>query len=150
MEAGGLEAVLARLDVQEQPKPARPVGITPEPLRSYLGGEVTDVDWRNLTTGLADFRIMKRGKSVVRLLKATAGTSVYEHTHQGEEVTLILTGGLGDHTGQYHRGDVQTMTDQYHVPTALPGEDCIVLAVTSAPLKFKDPRAQLFATLKRF
>jgi len=150
LDAKSLDAVMARLDTQEQRKPMRAAGVTPEPLRSYLDGEVTDVNWRRIAGGLSDFRIMKRGKSVARLLKATPGTYVYEHTHKGEEVTLILTGGLTDHTGDYHRGDVQTMTDEYHVPTALPGEDCIVLAVTTAPLKFKDPRAQLFAKLKRF
>lgn len=150
VDANSLDAVLARLDAQEQRKPTRARGVTPEPLRSYLGGELADVNWRHLAGGLWDFRIMKRGKSVARLLKATPGTAVYEHTHEGEEITLILTGGLTDHTGQYHRGDVQSMTDEYHLPTALPGDDCIVLAATTAPLKFKDPRAQLFAKLKRF
>jgi putative transcriptional regulator len=150
LAANSLDKVLARLNGQEQKKPARPAGVTPEPLRSYLGGEVTDVNWRHIRGGLSDFTIMKRGKSVARLLKATANTAVYEHTHKGEEVTLILTGGLTDHTGDYHRGDVQTMTDEYHVPTALPGEDCIVLAVTTAPLRFRNWRAQLFAKWKRF
>jgi putative transcriptional regulator len=145
-----LDKVLARLNGQEQKKAARPAGITPEPLRSYLGGEVTDINWRHLRGGLSDFTIMKRGKSVARLLKATPNTAVYEHTHKGEEVTLILTGGLADHTGDYHRGDVQTMTDEYHVPTALPGEDCIVLAVTTAPLQFRSWQAQIFAKWKRF
>ena len=42
------------------------------------------------------------------------------------------------------------MTNEYHVPTALPGEDCIVLAVTTAPLKFRTLSAQLFAKWKRF
>lgn len=150
--ANSLDAVLARLGAQEQAGPARRQGggVTPEPLRSYLGGEVTDVKWRHLVSGLSDFRIMKRGGSIVRLLKAAPGTCVYEHTHKGEEVTLILTGGLTDHTGDYHRGDVQTMTEEYHLPTALPGEDCIVLAVTTAPLKFKNLSAHLFAKWKRF
>ncbi len=151
VDARGLEAVLSRLDGQEQPKAARPAGVTPEPLRSYLGGELTDVKWRRLTAGISDYRIMKRGKSVARLLKATAGTAISQHTHKGEEITLILTGGLGDHTGQYHRGDVQSMTPaDLHEPTALPGEDCIVLAVTDAPLKFTSPVMALFAKVLRF
>ncbi|HEY1707740.1 MAG TPA: ChrR family anti-sigma-E factor [Rhizomicrobium sp.] len=150
MSAGGLDAVMARLNGQEQPKAPQAQGLTPEPLRSYLGGEVTDVNWRHIAGGLADYRIMTRGKSVARLLRARPGTAVYEHTHAGEEVTLIMTGGLSDHTGEYHRGDVQTMTDEYHVPTALPDEDCIVLAVTNAPLRFRKLHAKLFAKLKRF
>ncbi|HEX2590831.1 MAG TPA: ChrR family anti-sigma-E factor [Rhizomicrobium sp.] len=150
VEASSLDRVLARLNGQEIRKAAKPVGITPEPLRSYLGAEVTDVDWRHLAGGISEYRIMQRGRSVVRLLKARPSSFVYEHTHKGEEVTLILTGGLTDHTGAYHRGDVQTMTNEYHVPTALPGEDCIVLAVTTAPLRFRDWRAQLFAKWKRF
>jgi putative transcriptional regulator len=150
IDANGLNEIFARLGGQEQPKPAHTQGSTPEPLRAWLGGDVTDVKWRHIVGGLSEFRIMQRGPSIVRLLRATPGTCVYEHTHKGEEVTLVLTGGLTDHTGDYHRGDVQTMTEEYHVPTALPGEDCIVLAVTTAPLRFKDWRAHLFAKWKRF
>ena len=148
--SNSLDAVMARLNGQEQPAPPKAQGVTPEPLRSYLGSEMADVDWRHIARGLSDYRIMKRGKSVARLLRARPGTAVHEHTHVAEEVTLIMTGGLTDHTGQYHRGDVQTMTDEYHVPTALPGEDCIVLAVTTAPLRFRKLGAQLFAKYKRF
>jgi putative transcriptional regulator len=148
--SSSLDAVMARLNGQEQPAPPRAQGVTPEPLRSYLGGDVTDVGWRHIAGGLADYRIMTRGRSVARLLRAKPGSAVLEHTHDGEELTLIVTGGLSDHTGQYHRGDVQTMTDEYHVPTALPGEDCIVLAVTSAPLRFRKFYAKLFAKYLRF
>jgi putative transcriptional regulator len=150
MSTKGLDAVMARLNGQEQPRPAQPQGVTPEPLRSYLGGEMADVGWRHIAGGLSDYRIMTRGRSVARLLRAKPGSAVLEHTHDGEELTLIMTGGLSDYTGVYHRGDVQTMTDEYHVPTALPGEDCIVLAVTTAPLRFRKFYAQLFAKYLRF
>lgn len=152
MAAGGLEQTLARLQGQDRPKPRVAVsGLTPEPLRSYLGAEVTDVAWRKITRGISEYRIVERGGSVARLLRATPGTAVSEHTHMGEELTLVLTGGLTDHTGQYHRGDVQTATaDIVHEPTALAGEDCIVLAVTDAPLKFSSPAIALFAKMMRF
>jgi len=151
--ANSLDRVMARLDAQQAmvAKPRVAQGVTPEPLRSYLGSDVTDVKWRKITAGISEYRILKRGRSVARLLKATPGTAVSQHTHLGEEMTLILTGGLADHTGEYHRGDVESGSPELtHEPTALPGEDCIVLAVTDAPLKFKRLPIALFAKLMRF
>lgn len=153
ISAAGLDHVLARLDAQEAPRvqPRRAQGNTPEPLRSYLGGEITDVKWRRITSGISEYNIMRRGKSVARLLKAKPGATVAEHTHEGEELTLVLTGGLGDHTGEYHRGDVQTATPELmHIPTALAGEDCIVLAATDAPLRFKSLPMAIFAKVLHF
>jgi putative transcriptional regulator len=152
LAASSIDSVLARLDGQvTRAQPLRPQGQTPEPLRSYLGGDLSDVKWRKITSGISEHRILSRGNSIARLLKARPGSAVAEHTHKGEELTLVLTGGLGDHTGEYHRGDVQTATPELmHVPTALPGEDCIVLAATDAPLRFKSLPMAIFAKVLRF
>ena len=51
--------------------------------------------------------------------------------------TVVLQGGYTDVTGQYGPGDFQlTDASLTHSPVADPGEDCINLAVTTAPLKF--------------
>jgi putative transcriptional regulator len=60
-----------------------------------------------------------------------------EHGHGGLELTLVLQGAFADGDERFQRGDVETedATDQ-HVPVAEPGQTCICLAATDAPLRF--------------
>jgi putative transcriptional regulator len=54
------------------------------------------------------------------------------------ELTLVLQGAFQDEDGYYGRGDIEIASqDVYHTPVADISEDCICLAVTDAPLKFK-------------
>ena len=65
------------------------------------------------------------------------------HTHRGLEFTLVLSGAFSDTTGRYARGDMQEADDSLdHQPWAEPGEDCICLAITEAPLRFKSLAAR--------
>jgi putative transcriptional regulator len=63
---------------------------------------------------------------------------VPEHTHQGLELTLVLSGAFSDSTGHYAAGDLQEADNEIqHQPRADAGKDCICLAITEAPLLFK-------------
>ena len=114
-------------------------GVLPEPLRSYVGGDVDTLKWRKLGPGAYQFPIVtgdKRAK--VRLLRIPAGKPVPEHTHGGRELTVVLAGSFRDGTDVFYRGDFEEADeDLMHQPIANEGEDCICLAVTDAPLKFK-------------
>ncbi|HYD98947.1 MAG TPA: ChrR family anti-sigma-E factor, partial [Alphaproteobacteria bacterium] len=71
-----------------------------------------------------------------RLLRVHAGTAMPQHTHDGEELTLVLCGAFRDETGRYARGDLAVTDSEIdHQPVAEPGEACICLAVTDAPLR---------------
>jgi putative transcriptional regulator len=138
-----LESVLARLD-DTTPLPAtlKPVSGSaarvPEPLRSYIGGGFDSVHWTKITSGIAFKPIMKIGKARVQLIRSKPGHGVGTHTPRGEELTLVLAGGYTDATGHYTSGDLQSTTPEIlHRPLADNGEDCIVLAVSDAPLKFQ-------------
>lgn len=75
--------------------------------------------------------------TIVRLLKIPAGKPVPEHGHRGRELTLVLAGSFGDSVSVFKRGDVELADDELtHQPIAAPGEDCICLAITEAPLRF--------------
>ena len=63
-------------------------------------------------------------------------------------MTLVLAGAFSDATGDYRRGDLQEADDSLeHKPHAAPGDDCICLAVTDAPLRFKSVAARLLQPL---
>lgn len=129
--------------VRQTVHPGRPV--LPEPLRSYVGGDVSDAKWQRLGLGAYQAAIPLEGASeVARLLRIPAGRPVPEHTHRGQELTLVLAGAFDDVTGHYARGDLQDADETLaHQPHAAPGMDCICLAVTDAPLRFSNFAARL-------
>lgn len=112
--------------------------LLPQPLRGYAGGDAAELGWRAVGGGIRQIRLKTPGKGAkARLLSITAGTRVPEHSHGGEELTLVLAGSLYDRGEWYRRGDVD-MADAsvLHRPAAGPEEDCICLAVADARLKF--------------
>lgn len=139
---GALAATLARLDEPPSPRSASPRPSrdgTPAPLRAFLGRDLSDLRWRRIGPRLAYLPLMRRGALRMRLLRGAPGTEVGVHSHRGQEYTLVLRGGFTDATGSYGPGDFQAATpDLSHNPVADPGEDCINLAVTTAPLCFEN------------
>jgi putative transcriptional regulator len=136
---------LSRLTGSEEVKveslPQRPAGqdfILPEPLRSYVGGDVDALKWQPLGLGAYQIRIdTGDGQTTARLLKIPAGKPVPAHSHRGLELTLVLSGSFHDSRGLFARGDMEEVDESLtHQPIALPEADCICLAVTDAPLRF--------------
>ena len=113
--------------------------VIPEPLRSYLGSDLADLKWKALGRGAYHIRIPTADRETsVRLLKIPAGKPVPEHSHGGRELTLVLKGSFRDGEAVFKRGDMEEADESLqHQPVATPDEDCICLAVTDAPLKFR-------------
>jgi putative transcriptional regulator len=64
------------------------------------------------------------------LVWARPGARVPRHRHLGTEDILVLQGGLRDHRGEYHAGDVcRSAAGSVHAEEALPGEDCVCFVV---------------------
>lgn len=142
-----LNSVLARIDempeIESAPIPAAtitagPAPVLPQPLRGYLGGDAAVLQWQRLGLGAYQVLIPTEDEGVTaRLLRIPAGRPVPQHSHRGMELTLVLAGAFSDTTGDYGRGDFQEADEHLeHQPHAAPGEDCICLAVTDAPLRF--------------
>jgi putative transcriptional regulator len=108
-------------------------------MRDYVGGDVDTIKWKALGKGAAQLRIRTGdGETQVRLLKIPAGKPVPEHSHSGRELTLVLCGAFDDGEERFARGDIEDAdASVQHVPTATKDEDCICLAVTDAPLRFR-------------
>lgn len=123
--------------------------LIPEPLRSYVGGDVDDLNWIRMAPRVQQIQInTPNSRSQARLLRFQSGTSVPAHGHRGRELTLVLTGSLCDRDTILYRGDIaETDERTEHQPHAGPDEDCICLAVTDAPLRFKSMFARLLQPL---
>ena len=124
-----------KVETATQPETA----ILPRPLRDYVGGDLAQIRWKMLGKGAAQLRIRTGdGATQVRLLKIPAGKPVPEHSHRGRELTVVLSGAFNDGETLFGRGDVEDADDSVqHVPTATAEADCICLAVTEAPLRFR-------------
>jgi putative transcriptional regulator len=123
--------------------------LIPEPLRSYVGGDVDGLNWTRMAPRVHQIQInTPNSRSQARLLRFQSGTTVPAHGHRGRELTLVLTGSLCDRDTILYRGDIaETDERTEHQPHAGTSEDCICLAVTDAPLRFKSMFARLLQPL---
>lgn len=138
------DAIQARLTNNDlKPAPKEKIQslepVLPEPLRSYVGGDVSTLKWRALGRGAYHIIVpTKDNATKVRLLKIPAGKPVPEHGHGGRELTLVLSGSFVDGDEVFARGDIEEAdSDLVHQPVASMDSDCICLAVTDAPLHFR-------------
>jgi len=123
--------------------------VFPMALQRVAGGDVEDVKWRSVGGGVSQLVLVEDNESVARLLRIPPNMAVPEHGHAGLEITLTLSGSFSDQGKTFARGDVQVEDEETeHQPIADAGAVCVCLAVTNAPLKFRNwlPRlAQRFS-----
>lgn len=141
MGEDALSQALERIDGLPQAtrtEPLKAAGIFPAPLADYIGGDLSAVRWQKVGGGVKQ-AILPTGKdATVRLLFIPAGTAVPDHGHRGMELTLVLQGAFADANDQFGRGDIEIAGEEMeHTPVALAGQDCICLAATDAPLRFR-------------
>ncbi|MDX6750060.1 ChrR family anti-sigma-E factor [Geminicoccaceae bacterium 1502E] len=110
--------------------------VLPLPLRAYLPGPVEALPWRNYGPVAEADLPLADPEFRTRLIRLKAGRSVPRHTHEGNELTLVLHGSFHDIQGHYRRGDLAIADAGVdHQPTADADGDCLCLAVTDAPLR---------------
>lgn len=144
---GALERVFARIAAHDQqPDPvssaaslfAEEISALPEPLRRHMARAATQSGWKFSAPGIRSLQLDVGSDAKVEVLRIEPGAAAPEHSHEGEEFTLVLTGAFHDARGLYGVGDIAhadaTVT---HRPTGSPGPICYSLAVTDAPLRFK-------------
>ena len=132
--------------VEEESVRGRKFGsVVPQPLATYVGNDLEALAWKNLGLGVRYLPIELSDKATsARLISIPAGKPVPEHSHSGRELTVVLSGGFHDVTGEYGPGDIQeAYGDLEHQPHARDAEDCIALAITDAPLRFSGIVARL-------
>jgi putative transcriptional regulator len=147
LAADDIDAVLKRLD-----EPAAMVAgaapnfdaetqrLVPAPLRRRIGTNLSRIKWKTLgTIKQIDLPIGTPGVSA-RLLRLSPGQKVPRHTHDGLEMTIVLSGGFSDQDGHYLRGDVAVAGREVdHAPVADPGEDCLCFAIVDGSIKLTGP-----------
>ena len=147
LREGSFEEVLARINgavpeetVHPDVRAPRVDPVLPQPLREALGADLADVRWQPIGLGSRQAVIptwAAEGESI-RLMHIPAGQAMPEHGHEGAEYVLVLQGSIVDRGMTFRRGDLSHADGAVeHTPTAGPGEDCVCLALTDAPLRLK-------------
>ena len=116
----------------------------------FIGMPSRDVPWKTVLPGVKEYVISSKDGLEAKLYWIKAGRKMPSHTHDGQEVTLVLSGAFSDMSGRYRRGDV-AIADQDidHKPISDTDEGCICFAVTDAPLKLTGPVGKFFQSIFR-
>ncbi len=123
--------------------------LIPQPIRDRLPGPFKKMIWGKLGRHIQyiDLAVNESGVKA-RLLRLPAGLRLPAHTHSGNEMTVVLSGGFSDQFGHYLRGDFATRDEtEKHRPVVDEGEDCLCFTVTDAPLRLTGPIGFLFNRL---
>lgn len=154
-----LAQVLAAIDNQDVPVDITPVvrakptvsSEVPAPLADYIGDSFDDVEWKRIVPGVYYFDLPCQSGGVSRLLRIAPGKAMLPHTHDGNELTLVLKGSFSDEVGRFAAGDIADLDDQVeHQPLVDSREDCICLVATDAPLKFTTLLGRLMQPMTGF
>lgn len=171
LSAGAFDRVLTRLDeegeairipagLSRRAKSGRPQSVSegpavdasiPAPLRDYIGGRVDDLPWKHYGAVSEASLSLDETTYRTRLIVLKAGRSVPKHTHDGQEITVVLKGAFNDGIGRYGRGDI-SIADAHvdHQPMAEASEDCLCLTVTDAPLRLTGTFSRFLNPFLRF
>jgi|LauGreDrversion4_2_1035121.scaffolds.fasta_scaffold155564_3 putative transcriptional regulator len=157
MSEASLEACMARLDLPAPaPKAAalngksHPRGMFPSPLAQYVGGDLEAIRWKPIGMGVRQAILPTSKGASARLLYIPAGQAVPDHGHRGLELTLVLQGAFRDDKDRFGPGDVEIADEaDQHTPVAEAGCDCICLAATDAPLRFRGMMPRLLQPIFR-
>jgi len=109
----------------------------PFPLQNLVGSGLDDLDWKFRLPGLHEYSLEGFDGEKVSLLRGKPGAGMFDHTHEGDEATLILTGQMADGGKVYKRGDVSIADHTHdHHPQIVGDEVCYCLIVLSGGMKF--------------
>jgi putative transcriptional regulator len=109
----------------------------PAPLQHYVGGDIDAAKWQTLGPGIRHMPLIASEGVTARLLRIAPGRAVFDHSHGGSELTLVLNGSYLSQGERFARGDLEVADENVnHRPVAGMEDVCICLAVTDAPLRF--------------
>lgn len=91
--------------------------------------------WRPRFFGFHDHRLPIAGAS---LIKIAAGRAMPRHTHEGDELTLVLRGAFEDERGIYERGEI-VFADRAveHTPRVRADEECVCLIAETGAIRLR-------------
>ena len=145
MAASALDDVMAKLDAKGGSSFRETVATVtaegeawmPATLREALGIGSGDIPWRFRLPGVSEYDLPGFEGEHVSLLRARPGCGIPQHTHEGAELTLVLSGAMADGGMVYEVGDVAVNSEaDDHCPRIVGEGTCYCLVVMDGRLRF--------------
>lgn len=143
LESQGFSRLLGRLQETKAAERKEVVAPTrfPAVIEKIIGHDIEALTWSNPLKNLRVSQLMKDDKgAVLSLHHMKAGGKVPNHTHRGNEISLVIEGGFSDSIGSYVPGDfIHLSSEHAHSPQADADGDCWLLTLVEAPVKLTGP-----------
>ncbi|MEK9640721.1 MAG: ChrR family anti-sigma-E factor [Alphaproteobacteria bacterium] len=155
MSEGSFERLMDEIDGGQQDEEIAKSNVSndndklPLPLRNFISEATFSKNWRRIGIGLSE-QTVDFGDEFgnAKLYRIAPGCGVPSHSHDGNEVSLVLAGGFTDEYGSYGPGDISIQeTGAVHKPVADADGECIVLAVNEGPIVLTGPVGRLLNML---
>ena len=155
MSEGSFERLMDEIDGGQQDEEIAKSDVSndndklPLPLRNFVSEATFPKNWRRIGIGLSE-QTVDFGDEFgnAKLYRIAPGCGVPSHSHDGNEVSLVLAGGFTDEYGSYGPGDISIQeTGAVHKPVADADGECIVLAVNEGPIVLTGPVGRLLNML---
>ncbi|CAB0150109.1 Anti-sigma-E factor ChrR [Pseudidiomarina piscicola] len=92
--------------------------------------------WQKLIGKMWRAPVQVGGQDVLTMIYMAENTRVAEHTHKGNEATLVVNGVFNDETSEYRDGDIMFLDGKVKHTPETRQEDCLTLAALDAPMHF--------------
>ncbi len=139
-----LFAMLDQPSVTEQTHNPSALSTLPDFIRDWEHTDPDQLAWKRMGPGVRHIRL-PACHGQLYMLRIAPGTCLPVHSHQGNELTLVLSGSYSDEIGRFTPGSIADLDDRVeHQPIADRSEDCICLVATDAPLRFHGWVPRLF------
>jgi putative transcriptional regulator len=137
MSKDALSVALARVGVDAgdvvAPAPLNDMPELPEPLRRYALGPWR---WIGPDRYVRDVHAPRDGNTRVILLKIGPGRSAPIHTHDGPELTCVLSGAYVTDEARFEPGDFEEAgSDVVHRPRTVSDEPCLCVAALDGQIR---------------
>lgn len=107
----------------------------PKPLHKLARGNLDNLKWRRIGRSFRFSKLEVDPHHLTTLVRIAAGGSIPHHRHEGDEITVVISGSFSDYEDQYRPGDFVVRTpDERHRLTASQDGDCLCLIVLDAPI----------------
>lgn len=100
--------------------------------------------WKKLVGKLWQAQVDLGGDARAEFIYMEQGGTVPEHTHRGNELTLVINGEFEDGVNCYGDGDLILLdSSNTHAPQSNDEEGCLVFSIVDQPLHFTSGLARL-------
>jgi putative transcriptional regulator len=145
LQTGSFDTLMARINAEPAVSQVRAVTRKPSRfppmIEKLIKSNTESLEWRSPMKNLRVSQLMKDETGfILGLHHMKSGGRVPEHTHRGNEISVVIEGGFSDEMGSYVPGDfIHLSKEHLHSPQADADGDCWLLSLVEAPVKLTGP-----------